>query len=134
MAYVTVYFFVFKQKTAYEMRFRDWSSDVCSSDLGGRRDDADRAQAARAEPGAGIAAAIAVDRGGGGRDRGGRLYVVDGGRGADDPIVRRRAAGAARDRDRARGADLAAGDGGGANGVSWSGGLTRGARCIIVAV
>src|SRR3546814_7130244 len=28
-----VYFFVFKQKTAYEMRISDWSSDVCSSDL-----------------------------------------------------------------------------------------------------
>src|SRR3546814_7397689 len=26
--------FLFKQKTAYEMRIRDWSSDVCSSDLG----------------------------------------------------------------------------------------------------
>src|SRR3546814_2499688 len=25
---------VFKQKTAYEMRISDWSSDVCSSDLG----------------------------------------------------------------------------------------------------
>src|SRR3546814_5092917 len=25
--------FFFKQKTAYEMRIRDWSSDVCSSDL-----------------------------------------------------------------------------------------------------
>src|SRR3546814_14302314 len=30
-------FFFFKQKTAYEMRISDWSSDVCSSDLG--RDD-----------------------------------------------------------------------------------------------
>src|SRR3546814_11675349 len=32
-------FFFFKQKTAYEMRISDWSSDVCSSDLlrGGRR-------------------------------------------------------------------------------------------------
>src|SRR3546814_9710206 len=32
-------FFFFKQKTAYEMRISDWSSDVCSSDLlaaGGR--------------------------------------------------------------------------------------------------
>src|SRR3546814_13325636 len=29
-------FFVFKQKTAYEMRISDWSSDVCSSDLQGR--------------------------------------------------------------------------------------------------
>src|SRR3546814_3645482 len=35
--YVLVYllfgFFFFKQKTAYEMRISDWSSDVCSSDL-----------------------------------------------------------------------------------------------------
>src|SRR3546814_1354310 len=43
---VLLYFFFFKQKTAYEMRISDWSSDVCSSDLaaadGGaayRRDD-----------------------------------------------------------------------------------------------
>src|SRR3546814_4067879 len=28
-------FFFFKQKTAYEMRISDWSSDVCSSDLCG---------------------------------------------------------------------------------------------------
>src|SRR3546814_7813574 len=27
-------FVLFKQKTAYEMRISDWSSDVCSSDLG----------------------------------------------------------------------------------------------------
>src|SRR3546814_7905705 len=33
----TVFFF-FKQKTAYEMRISDWSSDVCSSDLVARRD------------------------------------------------------------------------------------------------
>src|SRR3546814_8630206 len=32
-----VYFFFFKQKTAYEMRISDWSSDVCSSDLDDRR-------------------------------------------------------------------------------------------------
>src|SRR3546814_9783094 len=31
-------FFFFKQKTAYEMRIRDWSSDVCSSDLRGLAD------------------------------------------------------------------------------------------------
>src|SRR3546814_7057562 len=30
---VYVYVFFFKQKTAYEMRISDWSSDVCSSDL-----------------------------------------------------------------------------------------------------
>src|SRR3546814_8518829 len=27
------YFFFFKQKTVYELRISDWSSDVCSSDL-----------------------------------------------------------------------------------------------------
>src|SRR3546814_258243 len=32
-AVVCVFFFFFKQKTAYEMRISDWSSDVCSSDL-----------------------------------------------------------------------------------------------------
>src|SRR3546814_3870830 len=32
-------FFFFKQKTAYEMRISDWSSDVCSSDLDGRTDE-----------------------------------------------------------------------------------------------
>src|SRR3546814_1590983 len=33
---ILIYFiFFFKQKTAYEMRISDWSSDVCSSDLGG---------------------------------------------------------------------------------------------------
>src|SRR3546814_10393321 len=29
-------FFFFKQKTAYEVRISDWSSDVCSSDLDGK--------------------------------------------------------------------------------------------------
>src|SRR3546814_6823346 len=32
------FFFLFKQKTAYELRIGDWSSDVCSSDL---KDDED---------------------------------------------------------------------------------------------
>src|SRR3546814_2559336 len=32
VCYVICFFF-FKQKTAYEMRISDWSSDVCSSDL-----------------------------------------------------------------------------------------------------
>src|SRR3546814_6810791 len=34
------YCFFFKQKTAYEMRISDWSSDVCSSDLQRASDDA----------------------------------------------------------------------------------------------
>src|SRR3546814_12754243 len=33
MMFYDLYFFFFKQKTAYEMRISDWSSDVCSSDL-----------------------------------------------------------------------------------------------------
>src|SRR3546814_13384569 len=35
--------FLFKQKTAYEMRISDWSSDVCSSDLA-RQEGVDRAR------------------------------------------------------------------------------------------
>src|SRR3546814_10735091 len=31
--FVSVFLFFFKQKTAYELRISDWSSDVCSSDL-----------------------------------------------------------------------------------------------------
>src|SRR3546814_9435476 len=42
-------FFFFKQKTAYEMRISDWSSDVCSSDLG---DPADRRMTIMGRPGA----------------------------------------------------------------------------------
>src|SRR3546814_195458 len=33
LMYVDLCLFFFKQKTAYEMRISDWSSDVCSSDL-----------------------------------------------------------------------------------------------------
>src|SRR3546814_18022562 len=33
MFFFFFFFFFFKQKTAYEMRISDWSSDVCSSDL-----------------------------------------------------------------------------------------------------
>src|SRR3546814_9998151 len=35
---MTFIFFFFKQKTAYEMRISDWSSDVCSSDLESARE------------------------------------------------------------------------------------------------
>src|SRR3546814_4249731 len=37
--YYLVFLFFFKQKTAYEMRISDWSSDVCSSDLADTRPD-----------------------------------------------------------------------------------------------
>src|SRR3546814_6371897 len=33
LSFCSLLFFFFKQKTAYEMRISDWSSDVCSSDL-----------------------------------------------------------------------------------------------------
>src|SRR3546814_10410030 len=33
---MNLFFFFIKQKTAYEMRISDWSSDVCSSDLNTR--------------------------------------------------------------------------------------------------
>src|SRR3546814_3959089 len=33
LSFLLFSFFFFKQKTAYEMRISDWSSDVCSSDL-----------------------------------------------------------------------------------------------------
>src|SRR3546814_18735963 len=60
--FVSVCYFVFffKQKTAYEMRISDWSSDVCSSDL------------VRRWPGApGQPVAAAGDAGGAGRPVGG---------------------------------------------------------------
>src|SRR3546814_1091987 len=49
-------FFFFKQKTAYEMRISDWSSDVCSSDLGNvdcrfAADEHDAAPASGCHPG-----------------------------------------------------------------------------------
>src|SRR3546814_3192409 len=42
------FFFFFKQKTAYEMRISDWSSDVCSSDLLAPGAEEQRREAARA--------------------------------------------------------------------------------------
>src|SRR3546814_7512834 len=42
------FFFFFKQKTAYEVRISDWSSDVCSSDLTASASDNDSAQYAAA--------------------------------------------------------------------------------------
>src|SRR3546814_6070137 len=43
------FFFFFKQKTAYEMRISDWSSDVCSSDLPFARQLVDQMAEAAAE-------------------------------------------------------------------------------------
>src|SRR3546814_19833905 len=38
LCYICYVIFFFKQKTAYDVRISDWSSDVCSSDLGLGRD------------------------------------------------------------------------------------------------
>src|SRR3546814_492957 len=56
-----LYFFFFKQKTAYEMRISDWSSDVCSSDLEYRVVGSDRIdQLARGQVGRGPALVVPV--------------------------------------------------------------------------
>src|SRR3546814_10856645 len=55
MACICVFFF-FKQKTAYEMRISDWSSDVCSSDLDSRRPGHEIRRAARRQQARGAAA------------------------------------------------------------------------------
>src|SRR3546814_14628589 len=44
-----VFFFFFKQKTAYEMRISDWSSDVCSSDLRSHRAEVEAGKAAQVD-------------------------------------------------------------------------------------
>src|SRR3546814_7418798 len=64
---VVILFFFFKQKTAYEMRISDWSSDVCSSDLRGIDDELAARRMARG-----------IRRPSDGRDRRGR----DGARGS----------------------------------------------------
>src|SRR3546814_7900347 len=56
----TVQFYLFMQKTAYELRISDWSSDVCSSDLTGFTD-TDREFGARGV-GAGVDETVADDR------------------------------------------------------------------------
>src|SRR3546814_3526801 len=66
-----VCFFFCKQKTAYEMRISDWSSDVCSSDLGHQREGGHvmghHGAGADHRPGADL---IAADDRGVGADRG----------------------------------------------------------------
>src|SRR3546814_8224859 len=47
---VVLCFFFFKQKTAYERRISDWSSDVCSSDLSGEGGPFERGGEAAAQP------------------------------------------------------------------------------------
>src|SRR3546814_7842967 len=49
---VFIFFFFFKQKTAYEMRISDWSSDVCSSDLVATGAPQAQERAPMAQPGA----------------------------------------------------------------------------------
>src|SRR3546814_13925198 len=53
-------FFFVKQKTAYEMRISDWSSDVCSSDLGGVEPGAAPGVQARVDQAQGLALVVGV--------------------------------------------------------------------------
>src|SRR3546814_6059756 len=77
-AYCTViFFFFFKQKTAYEMRISDWSSDVCSSDLGLSRA---LGAAGRVLRGLGAAVLLHPRQRGAGRQRGGADGDLRGGR------------------------------------------------------
>src|SRR3546814_3940785 len=59
---MSVFVFFFKQKTAYEMRISDWSSDVCSSDLVG--DGGAQGGAVQAGQAAGVALAESLGPGG----------------------------------------------------------------------
>src|SRR3546814_4296891 len=91
-ALILVVFFFFKQKTAYEMRISDWSSDVCSSDLRTRA----RARRGAQELPAQLPRIL-------------REALVRTGRGADGPYDRdRRRDGSVRHRSDLRGARSAA--------------------------
>src|SRR3546814_3998759 len=61
---ILMFIFFFKQKTAYEMRISDWSSDVCSSDLhADGRDEGRRVHPSRRPEGAPGHRLDLVDRG-----------------------------------------------------------------------
>src|SRR3546814_3137137 len=51
------FIFFFKQKTAYEMRISDWSSDVCSSDLRSTQTVSDTSQSSDGQKDAGVTVA-----------------------------------------------------------------------------
>src|SRR3546814_18347368 len=88
-------FFLFKQKTAYEMRISDWSSDVCSSDLGDARSHPCTMGAAVRRQRAGVGSAEA-ERPLGDFEAGFDLRRIFGDRDADD-VERRSARDEARD-------------------------------------
>src|SRR6056297_4145101 len=72
-----LFFFFFKQKTAYEILRSDWSSDVCSSDLAAHR----RGRCARASglgSGAALRGAVAFGAGDGAAGRGRDLALPRG--------------------------------------------------------
>src|SRR3546814_1141224 len=79
-------FFFFKQKTAYEMRISDWSSDVCSSDLGSTNADL----IALARDGAAEGLWLRAERQSAGRGRQGRAWASPAGNLYVSTIVRLR--------------------------------------------
>src|SRR3546814_8485259 len=72
---VLVFICFFKQKTSYEMRIRDWSSDVCSSDLPGGG--AGRSAAGHSRCAAGAGTVRPFDRGQSGEHVAGAQYPGD---------------------------------------------------------
>src|SRR3546814_20857514 len=81
-----IYVCFFKQKTAYEMRISDWSSDVCSSDLAAGNGEQERRQECPPEqPAPGLRVSIAVGHDGcalgAGNEMGAGVHV-------DDPRLR----------------------------------------------
>src|SRR3546814_2120932 len=82
----------FKQTTASEMRIRDWSSDVCCSDLGRRHREADPGRGAGARKDEAVDAdqvAVHVDQGAAGIARIDRRVGLDIGRGRVARRIRR---------------------------------------------
>src|SRR3546814_3279349 len=63
-----IVFFFFKQKTAYEMRISDWSSDVCSSDLQIERTRPRGGAPRRREPDGDLQSAVSLRRRWSGQD------------------------------------------------------------------
>src|SRR3546814_11907585 len=125
------FFFFFKQKTAYEMRISDWSSDVCSSDLkeidgAAGKSCAWRGDAARSGGAVSVAAEL---HGSGGSGGGSGIAVRAGGAGSGGGVAAGGAGGAVLACDRcAAGERDARGCGGG---WAWAGaGRGSEGRCV----
>src|SRR3546814_2830847 len=76
---IVVFIFFFKQKTAYEMRISDWSSDVCSSDLANSEslhDYEDRIRGTQGRPNAGTVQRLLAQPACAAREKRARIHAV----------------------------------------------------------